>query len=156
MKMSDEIKSRVVACIEGIRDGEGLQHALRVPDSYIAEVQDKAHELFCKGRYDDAAVLCRGLIALAPKRFYAHLLYADVAGKLGRDDESMEAIERARELEPDREIVRLKYGQALMIRGRLDDARSEFLSIPEGSKWAGQAAVLARQCVARTDAKVAS
>lgn len=146
MSNRNELNDRLVACVQAVADGKGLKQALGVSDRYIATVQDKAHELYLSGRFEQARELCVGLIRLTPDRFYPHLLLSDVLRSLGEDDASYDSVAKAYRLEPGNGLVCVKYAQALMQRGDCSAAREILERVCDGSRWKRQARVLSVRC----------
>jgi eukaryotic-like serine/threonine-protein kinase len=64
----------------------------------------------------------RAAIALSPNYAVAHQWYAELLSYVGRFDEGLNEIRKARELDPLSIIVSVNAGQILMVAGRYDEA----------------------------------
>jgi DNA-binding winged helix-turn-helix (wHTH) protein/TolB-like protein len=93
-------------------------------DPQLAEGHRALAEVLFKDRmnWEQAGVEYRRAIALAPGDAETHYLYATYLAALGRLDEAVASVERARELDPASMAVNSDYSWLLYLARRYDDA----------------------------------
>lgn len=87
---------------------------LGVDPSYIESMQQFAHVLYSRGRYEEAALLLKTIIELDETMFYPYLLLGDIALKEGHFDEAVACLHRADKLTDAHPLVSALLGEALL------------------------------------------
>ena len=100
-------------------DSDFLEHTpmraiLGIPAEVLDEAMAQAWKLYQAGRYHDAEILCRGLLAADHRYWWAYSLYAAVLKRHGRLREALVQIEAGLRYEP---------GQPKLLAMRADIAR---------------------------------
>ena len=72
-----------------------------ISDAALDTVMALAYQLYQVGRYPEAEVLCRGLVAADHKYWWSYSLYAATLRKLGRLREAADQVEKGLVYEPD-------------------------------------------------------
>jgi tetratricopeptide (TPR) repeat protein len=80
-----------------------LRDLLAMPDAYLDQAMAQAFQLFSARRYDEAEIMCRGILAADPKYWYAYALHAMTLVRRGRLDEALSRVEKALAYEPAQE-----------------------------------------------------
>lgn len=88
----------------------------------IAADFERARVLFAAGRFSEAAVVCRAILALEPKCAKALHMLARILTDEGKIPEALLLIEQAGQLEPNHSAIRAAYGRLLLDAGRVEDA----------------------------------
>jgi predicted Zn-dependent protease len=70
-----------------------MKTLLGIPDEALHAVMAVAFQLYQAGRYSEAEVLCRGLIAADHKCWWSYSLYAATLRRLGRITEGLAQLE---------------------------------------------------------------
>ena len=111
-----------------------LQRAMRVAPDAAAPQQAWGRFLYAQKRYDEAIAAYRRAIEIDPKTVGVRIDLADLYVTVKRDPATAEPLYRAAlALAPEHAGARYALGNALMLRGRLDEARTELLSAAEKS-----------------------
>ena len=71
-----------------------------ITDDALDTVMALAYQLYQVGRYTDAEVLCRGLVAADHKYWWSYSLYAATLRRLGRLREALAELEKGLAYEP--------------------------------------------------------
>jgi predicted Zn-dependent protease len=69
-----------------------LHAVLALPHSIVEQAMSAAYGCYCSGRYDDAEVLCKGILAVDPTDWWPYSLYAATLRALGRPREALAVI----------------------------------------------------------------
>jgi thioredoxin-like negative regulator of GroEL len=69
-----------------------LHAVLALPHSVVEQAMSAAYGCYCSGRYDDAEVLCKGILAVDPTGWWPYSLYAATLRALGRPREALAVI----------------------------------------------------------------
>jgi tetratricopeptide (TPR) repeat protein len=72
-----------------------------ISDEALDAVMALAYQLYRTGRYPEAEVLCRGLVAADHTYWWSYSLYAATLRRLGRLPEALAALEKGLTHEPD-------------------------------------------------------
>ena len=103
-----------------------MKDLLGIPDEALDQVMATAYQLYQGGYYDQAATLCRGLIAADHTYWWSYSLHAAVLRRLGRLQEALEQIDRGLAFEP---------GEAklLLMRGEIVAALGQWVPAPDSA-----------------------
>ncbi len=91
-----------------------------ISDQVLDAVMALAYQLYRIGRYPEAEVLCRGLVAADHTYWWSYSLYAATLRRLGRLPEALAALDKGLAHEPDAPkllVMRDEICQALARRG---------------------------------------
>ncbi|HEX7558663.1 MAG TPA: tetratricopeptide repeat protein [Usitatibacter sp.] len=86
-----------------------------IPDEALDAIMALAYQLYQVGRYADAEVLCRGLIAADHKYWWSYSLYAATLRRLGRLREALAELDKGLAYEPNEPKL-------LFMRGEIAEA----------------------------------
>jgi Flp pilus assembly protein TadD len=78
-----------------------IRELLDVPPGVIDQARRIAHQLYRAGRFAEADIVCRGLIACDHQVGWTYSLHAAVLRKLGRLEQAMAQIQRGLAHEPE-------------------------------------------------------
>ncbi len=92
-----------------------MRAILGIPSEVLDEAMAQAWKLYQAGRYHDAEILCKGLLAADHRYWWAYSLYAAVLRKQGRLREALIQTEAGLRYEP---------GQPKLLAMRADIART--------------------------------
>lgn len=101
-----------------------LRDLLAMPDAYLDQAMAQAFQLFGARRYDDAEILCRGILAADPKYWYAYALHAMTLVRRGNLGEALARVERALEHEPGEEKLLALRSEILGLQATVGEIRS--------------------------------
>ena len=93
-----------------------MKSLLGISDEALDGIMALAYQLYQVGRYADAEVLCRGLIATDHKYWWSYSLYAATLRRLGRLSEALAQLEKGLAYEPNEPkllFMRSEIGEAL-------------------------------------------
>jgi len=102
-----------------------------ISDAALDTVMALAYQLYQVGRYQEAEVLCRGLVAADHKYWWSYSLYAATLRRLGRLQDAVEQLERGLVYEPDEPKL-------LLMRSEL---RAEIAGLERGASGNGDVAI---------------
>ena len=71
-----------------------------IPDEALDAIMALAYQLYQVGRYPEAEVLCRGLVAADHKYWWSYSLYAATLRRLGRLREALAELDKGLTYEP--------------------------------------------------------
>jgi tetratricopeptide (TPR) repeat protein len=94
-----------------------------ISDAALDTVMALAYQLYQVGRYAEAEVLCRGLVAADHKYWWSYSLYAATLRRLGRLREALAELENGLAYEPDEPKL-------LFMRGEIREALAQQESTP--------------------------
>ena len=77
-----------------------LRVPLEIPDDALDQAMGIAFQLYKGGRYAEAEIVCRGLLACDHLYWWPHSLLAAILRRIGRSAEALEAVERGLQFEP--------------------------------------------------------
>jgi tetratricopeptide (TPR) repeat protein len=77
-----------------------MRALLGIPNEYLDRAMGVAYQLYCGGRYADAEIMCRGLLAADHRYWWAYSLHAAALVKVGRSAEALAQVERGLRYEP--------------------------------------------------------
>jgi len=77
-----------------------MKSILGIADEALDQIMATAYALYQAGRYEETAVLCRGLIATDHTYWWSHSLYAATLRRLGRLDEALAETDEGLRHEP--------------------------------------------------------
>jgi predicted Zn-dependent protease len=66
-----------------------LTSILSIPNEVLDQAMAMAYQLYRERRYEDAEIMCRGLLAADPTYWWSYSLYAATLQKLGRVREAL-------------------------------------------------------------------
>jgi tetratricopeptide (TPR) repeat protein len=89
-------------------------------DAYLAALESES--LYSQGRYSEAAELAHRAVTSNPDLVQAVRVLAFCHLRLGRHEEAIELLDRTTQRRPDPYLLR-SFAQALIVDGRMDDAR---------------------------------
>ena len=94
-----------------------------ISDAALDTVMALAYQLYQVGRYPEAEVLCRGLVAADHKYWWSYSLYAATLRRLGRLREALAELEKGLAYEPNEPKL-------LFMRGEIREALAQQESAP--------------------------
>jgi cytochrome c-type biogenesis protein CcmH/NrfG len=103
----------------------------------------------------EACDIFRGVVALAPERAIGYTLLGDALMNWEKLDESLDAHQKAIELEPDNTYARVYYAQTLLFKKQKDKAVAELRKVLE-SDPNGPNGALAKQLMKAVDQGIIS
>jgi hypothetical protein len=77
-----------------------MKSILEITDDALDQIMATAYSSYQAGRYEETAVLCRGLIATDHTYWWSHSLYAATLRRLGRLDEALAETDEGLHHEP--------------------------------------------------------
>jgi len=77
-----------------------LKSILGIGDDALDQIMATAYSLYQSGRYQEAEVLCRGLVSIDQTYWWSHSLHAATLRRLGRLDEALAAADTGLSYEP--------------------------------------------------------
>lgn len=83
-----------------------VRELLGIPDEALAQARRIAHQLYGAGRYAQADVICRGLIACDHRLPWTYVLHAAVLRNLGHRAEALAQVHRGLTYAPDHPKLR--------------------------------------------------
>ena len=86
-----------------------------ITDEALDAIMALAYQLYLVGRYIEAEVLCRGLVAADHKYWWSYSLYAATLRRLGRLQEALAQLEKGLAYEP-------REPKLLLMRGEIREA----------------------------------
>lgn len=81
-------------------DATPLKAVLGIPEDALDQAMGMAFQLYKAGRYAEAEIVCRGLLASDHRYWWPHSLLAAVLRRTGRCAEALQAVERGLHHEP--------------------------------------------------------
>jgi hypothetical protein len=69
-----------------------LHAALAIPHTVVEQAMAAAYGCYCSGRYADAEILCKGILAVDPNGWWPYSVYAATLRALGRHREALGVI----------------------------------------------------------------
>ena len=100
-----------------------LKKILGIPAAALDQAMAKAYLLYTTGHYDQAEILCRGLIAADHRYWWSYSLYAAALRRMGRLDEALQQINLGLKFEPNQTKLLLMRGEILSSLGRHAEAK---------------------------------
>jgi tetratricopeptide (TPR) repeat protein len=94
-----------------------------ISDAALDTVMALAYQLYQVGRYPEAEVLCRGLVAADHKYWWSYSLYAATLRRLGRLPEALAELDKGLAYEPNEPKL-------LFMRGEIREALAQQQSAP--------------------------
>jgi tetratricopeptide (TPR) repeat protein len=94
-----------------------------ISDAALDTVMALAYQLYQVGRYAEAEVLCRGLVAADHKYWWSYSLYAATLRRLGRLREALAELEKGLAFEPNEPKL-------LFMRGEIREALAQQENAP--------------------------
>ena len=113
---STQIDSELTPAARQFLEETTMKSIFGIPDEALDAVMALAYQLYQVGRYADAEVLCRGLIAADHKYWWSYSLYAATLRRLGRLREALAELEKGLSYEPNEPkllFMRSEIGEAL-------------------------------------------
>src|SRR5215831_2751085 len=86
-------------------------------------IAERGHALFIQGRYDEAAIIFEGLVALNPSNVYCANALAAVYIRQGHVHRAVELLTRILERYPNEAHTRARRCEALLVLEHVADAR---------------------------------
>ena len=113
---STQIDSQLSLAARQFLEETTMKSIFGITDQALDAVMALAYQLYQVGRYADAEVLCRGLIAADHKYWWSYSLYAATLRRLGRLSEALAQLEKGLAYEPNEPkllFMRGEIGEAL-------------------------------------------
>lgn len=120
-------------------DANPLKSLLGIPEDALDQAMGIAFQLYNAGRYTEAEIVCRGLLASDHRYWWPHSLLAAVLRRTGRYAEALGAVERGLRHEP-------YQPKLLLMRAELNAALSS--NRPRGRSASSPAVPVARLAAA--------
>lgn len=121
-------------------EGAKMVEIFGLDEATMTGLEMQAYQLYRRGRFSQAQVACRGVLALDGDRPLARLLMGDMALEEYRFSEAVDHLRRAHELVPDKLSVRARLGEALLKRGDAAGARPHLEAVAAGDSDADDGA----------------
>ena len=103
--------------------GEDFTGMFGFDDRMCMQVEQRAHQLYLRGKYEKAQVLLEGLISMNTTRAYPYQLLGEIAYKSCLYDEALALWEKSAQLDGDDIWTTMKLAELHMQFGRLSQAR---------------------------------
>ncbi len=113
---------RVAAVVDAVHRGTALHDAVGVSARAVDSLEQQAYRLYCAGRFDEAAVLAEGIVALDVTRSYPRLLLGDIYAQRDEWAQALKAFEGAMEADTESAFAAFKCGDALVRIGDFERA----------------------------------
>ena len=81
-------------------DRTSLKQILDISDAAMDQAMAIAYQLYLTGRFAQAEVVCKGLIACDHRYWWSHSLHASILRRLDRPDDALAAVEEGLKYEP--------------------------------------------------------
>ncbi|MEO5768608.1 MAG: hypothetical protein ABIS92_09690 [Polyangia bacterium] len=81
-------------------DRTSLKQILDISDAAMDQAMAIAYQLYLTGRFAQAEVVCKGLIACDHRYWWSHSLHASILRRLDRPDDALTAVEEGLKHEP--------------------------------------------------------
>lgn len=127
--LSEEDRQVVVDMIQRLRNGAKMVDVLGLEPEAMTGLEAQAYRLYRHGRFSQAKVAARGVLALDGDRRLARFMMGDMALAEYRFAEAVEHLQLAHEQAPDQPIIRARLGEALLKRGERDRARTHLEAV---------------------------
>jgi tetratricopeptide (TPR) repeat protein len=114
-------------------DETTMKSIFGITDAALDTVMALAYQLYQVGRYPEAEVLCRGLVAADHKYWWSYSLYAATLRRLGRLPEALAELEKGLAYEPNEPkllFMRGEIREALAQQGTAPAAQSPTTTSP--------------------------
>jgi tetratricopeptide (TPR) repeat protein len=125
---------------ESYLDETPMRALLGIPPEVIDEFLASAYQLYRDGRYSEAEIVCRGVVAADHRYWYPYTLYAATLQKMGRFREALAQVDQGLKYEPGHpQLIVLRdeiVASAARLKALAEQARS--LSKTAGSSPAPQ------------------
>jgi predicted Zn-dependent protease len=118
---STQIDSQLTPAARRFLEETTMKSIFGITDEALDAVMALAYQLYQVGRYADAEVLCRGLVAADHKYWWSYSLYAATLRRLGRLREALEELDKGLAYEPNEPkllFMRREIGEALALETR--------------------------------------
>jgi hypothetical protein len=86
--------------VQDFLDSTPMRAILGIPTEVLDQFMATAFQLYQGGRYPEAEVICRGLLAADHRYWYPYSLYASTLQKLGRFQEAVAQVDLGLKYEP--------------------------------------------------------
>ena len=107
-----------------------------ISDAALDTVMALAYQLYQVGRYAEAEVLCRGLVAADHKYWWSYSLYAATLRRLGRLREALAELEKGLAYEPNEPKLLFMRGEIREALGKQESAPTAKALTNPGSRVA--------------------
>lgn len=97
-----------------------LKQLLRISDAAMDQAMGLAYQLYLNGRFDEADVICRGLIACDQRYWWPHSLHGSILRRLGRPREALTAVQEGLKHEPRQPKLLLMRAELLINLARAE------------------------------------
>ena len=97
---STPIDSQLTPAARQFLEETTMKSLFGIPDQALDAIMALAYQVYQVGRYADAEVLCRGLIAADHKYWWSYSLYAATLRRLGRLSEALAQLDKGLAYEP--------------------------------------------------------
>lgn len=99
-------------------DQTTLKTILNISDEAMDQAMGIGYQLYLTGRYAEAEILCKGLVACDHRYWWSHSLHASVLRRLGRLDEALCAVEEGLKYEPGQPKLALMRAEMMITLAR--------------------------------------
>ncbi len=131
-QLSEEDRAVMRNLARRIQEGAKMVEIFGLDQETMTGLEMQAYRLYKNGRFTQARVACRGVLALDGDRPLARLLMGDMALEEYCFSDAVEHLERAYELAPEETAVRARFGEALLKRGEVERARPHLEAVAGG------------------------
>jgi predicted Zn-dependent protease len=98
--MAAETESKLSPAAQKFLEETTMKSLLDISDQALDAVMALAYQLYQAGRYQEAEVLCRGLVAADHTYWWSYSLFAATLRRLGKLREALDALELGLRYEP--------------------------------------------------------
>ena len=122
-------------------ESNSLKQLLKISDAAMDQAMGLAYQLYLSGRFQEADVICRGLIACDQRYWWPHSLHASILRRLGRPREALIAVQEGLKHEPRQPKLLLMRAELLFNLARAEAKENSAGAVPtvieEASTQAG-------------------
>ncbi len=131
-ELSEEDRQVVADMIRRMSDGAKLAEVFGLDNETMTGLEAQAYRLYRHGRFSQAQVAGRGVLALDADRTLTRFIMGDMALAEYRFAEAVEHLGHAFERSPEQLVIRARLGEALLKRGDRKSARPHLEAVVEG------------------------
>jgi predicted Zn-dependent protease len=106
-------------------DSTSLKQILNISDAVMDQAMGIAYQLYITGRFAQAEVVCKGLIACDHRYWWSHSLHASILRRLDRTAEALAAVEEGLKYEPGQAKLTLMRAELQIILARAAASRAQ-------------------------------
>ncbi|MEP6655488.1 MAG: hypothetical protein ABJA82_19135 [Myxococcales bacterium] len=120
---TDAARSRSSTSGADFVDRTSLKQILDISDAAMDQAMAIAYQLYLTGRFAQAEVVCKGLIACDHRYWWSHSLHASILRRLDRPDDALTAVEEGLKHEPGQPKLMLMRAELQSILTRAASAK---------------------------------